>query len=163
MSEWAVTKILVPVDFSECSRRGLERALRLAEAFGAAVTVLHAWQIPVYAAPELMVGPTEGEALPDHVRRQARRALDDLLRVTPRPPALRLSIALEVGEPTQVILAGVEAGGYDLVVMGTHGRTGLDRLVMGSIAEKVVRRASCPVLTVRVPEGGTAFASAHRP
>jgi nucleotide-binding universal stress UspA family protein len=87
--------------------------------------------------------------LPTEYDREAVRA--GLNRIQPPEAGISLEHRLGYGEPGSTILAVAEEIGADLIVMGTHGRTGLRRLLMGSVAEHVVRHASCPVLTVRTP------------
>jgi len=143
-------KILVPVDFSECSRDALEVAIGWAEAFKSAITVLHAWQTPHFVSPDLMVSlPNEpGTPFIDYMGNEARAALESFLENIPRPDGVELMNRLEVGEAAEVIQEVLEEGGHQLVVMGTHGRKGLERLLMGSVAERTIRSARVPVLTV---------------
>lgn len=146
-----VKHVLVPVDFSECSRAALRYALALAEAFDAKVTLLHVWEPPEFAGADLMVlAHSEGISVGDYGRRQAKQELDQLADTLERGEALERTI--EIGRPRERILALADSGTYDLVVMGTHGRTGRARMFAGSVAEAVVRRATIPVLTVRAAE-----------
>ena len=152
-----VQKILVPVDFSECSGAAVDYAAFLASSFGARVTLLHAWQPPADLGPFLgqvaIRDPDSGKdrTLAEFVESQSRRALDGLLE---RLEAKGLDVEgkLEAGAARKTIIAVSEADGYDLIVLGTHGRTGLAHAVMGSVAEWVVRHATVPVLTVRADE-----------
>jgi nucleotide-binding universal stress UspA family protein len=77
---------------------------------------------------------------------------EKLQRVQPQDEDVAVSHLLEEGDPADQILRVAQEGGYDLVVMGTHGRTGLGRLLMGSVAEKVMRKAPCPVLVAKAPQ-----------
>lgn len=135
-------RILVPVDFSECSKQALEYALALAEHFGAELTLLHvAPRIP--PVPEF--GPVDEVAV-----REARKELEALrVRVSAVLPSHTVLSALWAGEPHVEIVRAAEERAIDLIVLSTHGRTGLARILMGSTAEKVVRHAKCPVLIVR--------------
>jgi nucleotide-binding universal stress UspA family protein len=130
--------ILVPTDFGEVSMHAADVACELAERFGARLTLFHVWSIPipVYA---------EGIAVPiDLVRQAADEALEqELARVRKKIPAARGLVIS--GAPASGI---VEADGCDLVVIGTHGRRGLSRAILGSVAEKVVRTSPVPVLSV---------------
>jgi nucleotide-binding universal stress UspA family protein len=150
MSEMDVQRILAPTDFSDCSRAALEWAARLARRFGAGVDVLHAWRPPSHDwtpyAPaidyhhlELFERTEAGSAM--------KRLLADLERED--VPA---NGRLVSGDPLKTILRFAASGEYQLIVMGTHGRTGMSHLLSGSIAEAVVRRSPCPVLTVRSHE-----------
>jgi nucleotide-binding universal stress UspA family protein len=136
--------VLCPVDFSESSRFATELAAHLATRDGIGLTLLHAFDLPV-----ALVG-----ALPPHmtisVDRQATELLhqwaDDLRRKTSLPIDVRV---VPGGAASQVIKALEETITYDLAAVGTHGRTGVPRIVLGSVAEKVVRHAPCPVLVAR--------------
>lgn len=136
-----IKHILVPVDFSPASDRSLEKALELARAFDARITLLHIWSLPA-------VGYAEGLAWPiDDLQQAAREALGGLAARTTKLYPKTDSVLLEGNEWKQ-ILETVKDQGCDLVVMGTHGRRGLPRLLLGSVAEKVVRLSPVPVLTV---------------
>ncbi len=146
----SVSRILVPVDFSASSKKALEFALYLAERTGASVEVLHVWEPPSFAGPETL-GMMQFAPVPqawDQTRGEVGREMEVFLGAA-RPRILATRI--EAGEPSDAILRVVQEDGFDLVVMGTHGRTGLPRLLIGSVAEAVLRRATCPVMTIRVP------------
>jgi nucleotide-binding universal stress UspA family protein len=146
-----IHKILCPIDFSECSRAALEQALDLAERFGASANLVHICDVPRSMRPDLMVWMESGHARPmsEVALEQARTDLADFVAQIPKAAAL--ACELRVGAPAETILEYAEAGGYDLIVMGTHGRRGLSHWLLGSVAEKVVRRSKCPVLTLREP------------
>jgi len=138
-----IEKILVPVDFSDCSKRALEYALHLASTLSASVDVLHAWTLPA----NLHVVCDTGETLDQIASREANRAMSEFLETITVPANVTVGSGIKLGAEADVIC---DAGkNYDLIVMGTNGRSGVTWLVLGSIAEKVVRRAPCPVLTVR--------------
>ena len=86
----------------------------------------------------------------DQTRTDVTREVEHFLVKTAVKPK-QLSVRVEAGEPSDTILQIAKDGGADLIVMGTHGRTGLSRLLIGSVAEAVLRRSTCPVLTLRVP------------
>ena len=135
--------ILHPTDFSERSAHALNLACALARDYGAHLIVLHVAMPPTVVYGEGII-PSE----PDAVFHEERQHLERLLI----PDAgLRIERRFEEGDPAGGILRVAREVVADLIVMGTHGRTGLGRLLMGSVAEQVVRRASCPVLTVRMP------------
>ena len=137
--------LLLPTDGSEAAEAGLQEGLRLAKALKARVAFLYALE-PL--GPKLLLGP---ETLPyyrelvEDLRREGLAALDRATRM-----AEELTVPLEAhlleGRAAEVILK--EAEKHDLVVMGTHGRTGLDRLLLGSVAQEVVRKSPKPVLLV---------------
>jgi nucleotide-binding universal stress UspA family protein len=148
----AVTRVLVPVDFSPSSRAALEYAAFVADAFGATVVVLHVWEPPGYVGPDTLALLPVAAAQPgwEETRGEVLREVEAFLGPAGARPR-RLEVRVEAGEPSDVILAAAAKGGADLVVIGTHGRTGLTRLLLGSVAEAVLRRAPCPVLTLRTP------------
>lgn len=145
-SGMAITKILVAVDFSEGSRAALEEAIEIATKFGATIDILHAWQLPLRGGGDMMGGMSFSYA--DDIERLAS---EDLTRWRNRLHARGFADAkafLVMSDPATAVLEHCK-GGYDLIVVGTHGRTGIARWALGSIAEKIVRYAPCPVLTVR--------------
>ncbi len=135
--------ILQPNDFSNQSQQAFEFACNLAKDYGAKVILLHVVDVPV-AFPEMAVAMPNPEAL----RAEARDLLKEL-----KPPADAVQVERRVveGEPASEILRVAEDCRADLIVVGTHGRSGIRRVVMGSVAEQVLRHASCPVLAVKVP------------
>jgi nucleotide-binding universal stress UspA family protein len=136
-------KILFPTDFSPASEAALEWATALARDTGATLLIVHVEEPPMaYGGGELYVVGEEVD------RDELRRALAKVMPTDPSVPAEHL---LLVGDPASALVQTAEKENVDLIVMGTHGRTGLTRLLMGSIAEAVVRRANCPVLTIRQP------------
>jgi len=140
--------ILVPTDFSEPSEVALSTAIELARAFQARLTLAHVWSVPNMGYAEALTWPI------DEMQKAARMALDELhTRVSALLPGT--DAVLKVGAEWQQILDVVKEEGIDLVVMGTHGRRGLPRLILGSVAEKVVRLSPVPVLTVRGPQDAT--------
>lgn len=149
-------RILVPVDFSDCSRAAVEYAATLAKRLGAEVDVMHVLETPHYVASQVMVHLS----LDEFERSQAGTAMKELLSTLEERGLLRVRGRLESGEACSSILQVAEKEPYDLIVMGTHGRTGLSHLLMGSVAEKVVRQARCPVLTVRSPPAAEARSEA---
>jgi nucleotide-binding universal stress UspA family protein len=148
----AIRNILVPVDFSPSSKLALEYALSFAERYSATVRVLHAWEVPAYVRPDLTVWSGQlSSTLCDTIRLGAEKAMKEFVSNATVADRQDVTSQIVEGPPYAVILSALEAGIYDLVVMGTHGRTGLSHLVLGSVAEKVVRHSKQPVLTVRAP------------
>lgn len=140
----AFRHILVPTDFGPAARRALDIALELAAKLDAKVTVLHATWLPPYHYSVY----AEGLAWPtDELEIAARRELDDAL-TDAKARCLRLEGMLVAGVAWEKILETIKTRHVDMVVMGTHGRRGLSRLLLGSVAEKVVRLSPVPVLTV---------------
>jgi nucleotide-binding universal stress UspA family protein len=147
-----VKRILVPVDFSGCSRLALSRATELAKAFGATIDVLHVWEAPAFVAPEAMVGVSGGtQTLADLARDHADTAMQEFVASAKTEGVPVGETFIKQGDPAKVIVETAENGNYDLIALGTHGRTGLSHLLLGSVAEKVVRRSRRPVLSVREP------------
>jgi nucleotide-binding universal stress UspA family protein len=137
--------ILVPVDFGEPSHRALDAAIELALRFGSQLTLVHVYEIPAYAyggmtfATADLFGPV-ADAAHDHLEKTLRE-------VQARVPGAKA--LLRRGNAALEILAVVDEVRPDLVVVGTHGRTGVRHALLGSVAEKVVRLSSAPVLTFR--------------
>ena len=147
----AITKILVPVDFSEASRKALRYACSLAEAFDASLCVVHAIENPYLPGGYMEFYAPPAEYF-EQVERDTRKSLEDVL--TPDEKAkFRATLVQRKGSPAGEILALLaEQPDIDLVVMATHGRGGMARLMMGSVTDRVVRLSPCPVLTLRAPE-----------
>lgn len=139
--------ILVPIDFSEPSKKALRYAARFAEQFGSTVTLLHVIQPMVYPA-DFGYPATIVDNLDSAVREQAEQQLSALTQLF--SPAMKCLI--RVGQPYHEITIAAKELNADLIVIATHGRTGLRHVLMGSTAERVVRYAPCPVLTLREPE-----------
>jgi nucleotide-binding universal stress UspA family protein len=148
-------RILVPVDFSSCSHAACDLASSMAMKLGATIELLHVQEPPAwqgFVIPELVVNvPNEAStSLYKFVQTRTQRALEHLAEKLQHAGVTQVRHRQEAGEPGKVIISVAEEERFDLIVMGTHGRKGFERLVMGSVAERVVRRAPCPVLTVRV-------------
>jgi nucleotide-binding universal stress UspA family protein len=142
-------RILCPVDLSECSHAALAHALILAKAGNAKLDVLHAFYVPENIQPSLLVWMATGpRPVWQIAEEQARKDLDEFLARHGQDIAQRIDLHVVHKDPTSAILDFASEHGTSLIVMGTHGRTGTSRLFMGSVAERVVRRAPCPVLTV---------------
>jgi nucleotide-binding universal stress UspA family protein len=146
-------KILVPVDFSECSARALALAQTFAERTGGTIDVLHVWRTPTFVPVGVMIVPESGEqqSLAEVVERAARTEFEAFVKAQREAGIAIANVKMEEGDPWQVISSVAEKHGYGLIVMGTHGRSGLMHVLMGSVAERVVRQSSVPVLTVRGP------------
>ena len=143
----APRNILVPTDLHDHADRVLAYAAALAGPLGAKIHVVHAFAPPLLGA-EVPVALSEDTL--DELTARDRGRLDELATRC-IAPALLGSVLLELGDPRSVIGAAAQHVGADLIVMGTHGRRGLSRLVLGSVAESVARAASCPVLLFREP------------
>jgi nucleotide-binding universal stress UspA family protein len=143
-----VRRILVPLDFSPSAEAVLEWAVHLAEEHGSTLVLLHAYHLPAefqslegaYLPPDFWtsVKTEAGKALAQHAEAAARRGV-------------AVETVLREGHPASVIEEEAERQRADLVVIGTRGLTGLKHLLLGSVAERVVQRVHCPVLTVKMP------------
>jgi nucleotide-binding universal stress UspA family protein len=150
----AFDRILVPYDFSAHSQAALEKGAELAEHFGSELHLIHVLLQPSFtyghgaygapAAPPLAVMP--------ELREQAEQALRDVAGKVGKGPVKVAPLVLEGGDVAQTLLAAAEKLGADLIVMGTHGRTGVARVFLGSVTERTLRCAPCPVLSVQAPE-----------
>ena len=144
-----VNKILVPIDFSPHSSEAIERAADMACRYGATLELLHVFNPVAYAMAESQRVPDgeQVESALDEFRRKLVEAQED----AGAAGAPRVTATLLEGGVFESILRFARENGHDLIVMGTHGRSGLPHMVIGSIAARVVRTSSCPVLTVRAP------------
>lgn len=138
-----ITNILVPTDFSASSEHALDYAVDLATKLDAKVHLLSVVGIPSYGVPELGVGVTA--AMMDDMIGDTQRALDNLAR----PRQHIAGTFVRAGDARDVILQTAEELNDDLIVMGTHGRRGISRALLGSVTEMIVRTSPIPVLTVR--------------
>ncbi len=139
-------RILCAVDFSEGSRQALWRAAQLAAEMDADLEIVHAWHVPPIAfAGEMAIYP--GESIQDMIA-DARRGLDDVVGDATSLGARRVTSKLLQGVPWQAICEELGLGKFDLVVLGTHGRSGITRVLLGSVAATVVRHAPCTSLTI---------------
>jgi nucleotide-binding universal stress UspA family protein len=139
-----IKSILHPTDFSENARRAFELACALARDYGAKLLLLHVRPLPVVPPTEIVEFPPEPGAYHDALR-------EKLEALKPDDPRIVVERYRLVGDESEEIVRFAEDKGCDLIVMGTHGRSGLGRLIMGSVAEKVLREAPCPVVTVKHP------------
>lgn len=136
--------ILVPVDFEASANEALEVAIGLAQAFDAKLTLLHVWEIPIYPYMEFMLNSEVIAGVEDRAVALLAEKLTQVRKTLPNAES-----KLKTGLPWGGILDAIKEVGPDLVAMGTHGRRGVSHLVLGSVAEKVVRLSPVPVLTVR--------------
>jgi nucleotide-binding universal stress UspA family protein len=140
-----IQRILHPTDFSPAAAAAFEFACALARDHNASLILLHVAQQPVTNIAGMPVVPPS----PPQIN---RKGLDAQLRaIAAANPQLRVECSLREGEPAGTIVNVARDRACDAIVMGTHGWTGLSRLLMGSVAEQVVRRATCPVVTVKSP------------
>ena len=148
----AIRKILCPVDFSANAEHALRYAVALAQSHGAELVLLHVMEMPDYALPEgtLAVGVTTLDLVRE-LEEGCRQQLEALAE-SARADVAQVTTQFVTGAPFVEIVRAARDQEADLIVMGTHGRSGLAHMMIGSVAEKVVRKAPCPVLTVKHPE-----------
>jgi nucleotide-binding universal stress UspA family protein len=141
-------RILFASDFSKGSGKAFAAAVEMAKTNRATLTVLHVIVPPVPLSPDQYVGPETWRELDQETRRWAKRKLDALTGKASKSGVRAAGLAVD-GSPAQQIVRVAKSKRFDLVVIGTHGRTGLARFFLGSVAGRVVSTAPCPVLTVR--------------
>ncbi len=145
----SVRHILVPVDFSPGSSAAVDYAHFLADSFGAAITLLHACEVP--SPMSAIVPGTDVARDLQEERARAEALLAGMVEMLEQRGLRRTSTLMPDGSPIETILRVARDGGFDLIVIGTHGRAGFSRLVLGSVAEEVLRKACCPVVMVHAP------------
>ena len=143
-----ISQILVPIDFSESSEAALHYAVALAESFGASIEVFHAYEMPPMAGGELVLRLV-GVGLPMASWIQERTLRDTEKFVATLDTQVPISTLIVEGRPVSSIRQRAESLRADLVVIAARGRSKVARVLLGSLAERVVRTAPCPVLTVR--------------
>lgn len=150
LSPFKLKKILVPTDFSEFSDKALNYAVAFAEQFGARLILLHVVEPAVYPENYMMVPQTFDDLNQNLINAAKERLAKVVLeRISQRFEA---ESEIRLGRPYTEIVDAAKSKNVDLIIIGTHGYTGLKHVVLGSTAERVVRYAPCPVLTVREAE-----------
>lgn len=142
-------KILIAIDFSENSEHAFEYAMTLAKQFQAELTILHVINEPVdlrgFYVPHISF-----EQLEKEIEEGAQKMMEQFCQAR-MGDFTNYQTAIVTGIPNEEIIRKAADTGASLIVLGTHGRTGLDHIIFGSTAERVVRSAACPVLTIRMP------------
>lgn len=149
-------RILVPLDFSANSTRALDYGYALAKKFGAALHLVHVCEVP-----SMMTGSMDAYAIAytDWSQRLGDEAERELEKLRPRLTEVKVSSEVLFGNAARAIVTAAHTNDVDLIVMGTHGHGPVMHVVMGNVAERVVRTADCPVLTVRGPRDERAAGS----
>ena len=142
-----IQRILCPVDFSDTSRRALEHAVAIAVWYESQIVALHVVHTPVLPQPPVLFAELTSGGPPAAVHRSREAELRSFLEPA-RRAGVKSEVVVDEGHPADRIVDRARAERADLIVMGTHGLSGLERLMLGSVAEKVLRRATCPVMTV---------------
>ncbi|ERR1700753_467120 len=148
-----IRRILVPIDYSENCKAALAYAAELAQTFNASLDIVHVWDRPTYITDAVMV-QRPGEAhkpIGELIRENAQHDMDEFISGLTLPSGVPIQTRLLSGDPASTLLDALKKSEHDLVVLSTHGRTGIAHLLLGSIAEKLVRLSPIPVLTVPLP------------
>lgn len=146
-----IKRILAPTDFSAHSEKAVRYACSLAERLGAELHLIHVLSEIIPAGPDPLLMPVMPPRFYEENEQQARQTLENLLKPTWGKPASVVS-AVRWGSPVEAIVDYAQEQAADLIVIATHGRTGLSHVLLGSVAERIIREAPCPVLTIRNPE-----------
>lgn len=142
-----IRKILCPVDFSEASRNAVRYAHEFAKGMGAELVLLNIVEPrPMAVDMSLSYVPLE-----EDLEKAAREDLEEIIRME-KEKGVEVQAEVRIGTPSELILETAEELDVNLVILGSHGKSGLSRLLMGSVAESVVRKATCPVLIVKAEE-----------
>ncbi len=150
-----VRKMLVAVDYSPCSKNAVEYAVFLASKFGARVDLIHAWDRPYYAREhEIVLGKDTGspKTLTQVLEDTALEEMKAFMASIEVPEGVEVHHRVCSGHVATVVLEVVGKDGYDVLVTGTHGRTGFKHMLLGSVAERLVRLSPIPVITVPPPD-----------
>jgi len=142
-----IRRILCPIDFSETSRNALEHALAIAQWYESEITVLHVDRAALLLPQPILFAAADPEFVPD-LARQTRAEEELRAWLEPRRLEVKTDVVVVQGPVAPTILDRAKSLHTDLIAMGTHGLSGFERFMLGSVTEKVLRKASCPVLTV---------------
>ena len=153
-----VKDILVPIDFSDYSKSALKYAAAFAKHFNAKIYLIYVVEPTVYPA-DFSMGQVAIPSLDVDLGKRAEEELS-LLAKTLIDPSLQVETIIKTGKPFMEINDAAAEKDVDLIIIATHGHTGVEHLLFGSTAEKVVRKAPCPVLTIREPIKGFRFNNA---
>src|SRR4051812_5179017 len=132
-----IQSILVPVDYSACSAAAVRLATEVANKFGAELDVVHVWDRPAYVSEGIQVGHGDAaRSLVELIRENAQAEMAQFMAKLSVPESVKLSTRLLSGNPAATVLKVLQDGKHQLLVVGTHGRTGLRHMLLGSVAEK---------------------------
>ncbi len=149
-----IKKILIPIDFSDYSRHSLRYAIDLAKQFEAKMYLINVFEPPYNGIEvEWMIGTSRFN---EDIEKMARNELDKLIKEE-MPSDMEIEVIYKVGKPFLEIIETASQEDIDLIIIATHGQTGIKHLLFGSTAEKVIRKAPCPVLSIREPTKGFRF------
>ncbi len=150
-----IKKILVPIDFSDYSKSSLKYAVNFAKHFNSELFIIYVVE-PVIYPPDFSMGQI---AIPSVDLEMDKRAVEELNKLAQKeiPKDLRVKTIVKTGKPFIEIIETASEESVDLIIIATHGHSGVEHILFGSTAEKVVRKAPCPVLTLREPIKGFDF------
>ena len=153
--EFEIKKVLVPIDFSDYSKSSLKYAVNFAKNFKASLILVYVVE-PVIYPPDFSMGQI---AIPAAGIEMDKRAKEELNKLAEKeiPSGLSVKKIIKTGKPFVEIIETAADEDADLIIIATHGHTGVEHILFGSTAEKVVRKAPCPVLTLREPAKGFRF------
>lgn len=156
--EFEIKKVLVPIDFSDYSKSSLKYAVNFAKNFKASLILVYVVE-PVIYPPDFSMGQIAIPAAGVEMDKRAKEELDKLAEKE-IPSGLSVKKIIKTGKPFVEIIETAADEDADLIIIATHGHTGVEHILFGSTAEKVVRKAPCPVLTLREPAKGFRFKDA---
>ena len=148
--ETTIKKVLVPIDFSDYSKSALKYAVNFSKLFNAEIILIYVVE-PVIYPPDFSMGQI---AMPSLNTEWDERAKDELDKLANSEISTSVKTILKTGKPFVEIIETAKEENIDLIIIATHGHTGVEHILFGSTAEKVVRKAPCPVLTLREPIKG---------
>ena len=150
-----IKKVLVPIDFSDYSKSALKYAVNFVKQFNAELILIYVVE-PVIYPPDFSMGQI---AIPSVDLEMDKRAVEELTKLAKKeiPCEVKVNSIVKTGKPFIEIIETAAEENVDLIIIATHGHTGVEHILFGSTAEKVVRKAPCPVLTLREPIKGYAF------
>lgn len=153
-----IKKILVPIDFSDYSKNSLKYAVNFADQFNSEITLIYVVE-PVIYPPDFSMGQI---AIPSVNAEWDLKAKEELEKLAKQeiPESFKVSVKIKTGKPFLEIIDTAAEENVDLIIIATHGHSGVEHILFGSTAEKVVRKAPCPVLTLREPIKGFMFKEA---
>lgn len=153
--EMKINKILVPIDFSDYSKSALRYAVNFAKMFNSEIILIYVVE-PVIYPPDFSMGQI---AIPTVTTEFDERAKEELTKLAKNeiPSTIKVSTLIKAGKPFIEIIDTAAEADVDLIIIATHGHSGVEQILFGSTAEKVVRKAPCPVLTLREPVKGFMF------
>lgn len=148
----AIKKVLVPIDFSDYSKNALKYAVNFAKSFGADMTLIYVVE-PIIYPPDFSMGQIAIPTISTEWDDRAREELDKLAK-TEIPAEVKVKTLIKTGKPFVEIIETAAEEDIDIIIIAAHGHSAVEKILFGSTADKVVRKAPCPVLTIREPLKG---------